>query len=126
MMKSSPSRWLKGTLVSAAAAAFCYWLWVSLDEWASETDTDATFSGLFESLFAGITGVVSMPVLLCAGMRVLQERGNHLLVILGAIAWFFIGGHLVDDDVSTTGTVVFLTLFTAFGTLLSSVEAPRR
>ncbi|MEU9791173.1 hypothetical protein AB0E27_11175 [Streptomyces sparsogenes] len=126
MMKSSPSRWQKGALVSAAAAAFCYWLWVSLHEWAGQARSDGTFSGLFESLFAGITGVVSMPVLLWAGMRVLQERGNHLLVVLGAIAWFFIGGHLVDEHVSTTGTVVFLTLFTAFGTLLSGVEAPRR
>lgn len=125
-MESSPSRWLKGTLVSAVAAAFCYWLWVSLDEWAGETDSDGTFSGLFESLFAGIMGVVSMPVLLWAGMRVLQERGNHLLVMLGAIAWFFVGSHVVEDDVSTTGTVVFLTLFTAFGTLLSGVEAPSR
>lgn len=125
-MKSRPSRWLKGTLVSAVAAVVCYWLWGFLGERAGETDSDGTFSGLFESLFAGITGVVSMPVLLWAGMRVLRERGNHLLVIFGAIAWFFVGGHVVENDVSTAGTIVFLTLFTAFGTLLSGVEAPRR
>ncbi|MDW6064401.1 hypothetical protein SAZ11_48735 [Streptomyces sp. FXJ1.4098] len=125
MVKSIPSRWLKGTFVSAAAVV-CYWLWVSLHDWTGQARSDGTFSGLFESLFAGITGVVSMPVLLWAGMRVLQERGNHLLVMLGAIAWFFVGSHVVEDDVSTTGTVVFLTLFTAFGTLLSGVEAPRK
>ncbi|MFI1338548.1 hypothetical protein ACH4U7_52645 [Streptomyces sp. NPDC020845] len=92
MMKSRPSRWLKGTLVSAVAAVVCYWFWGFLDEWAGETDSEGSFSGLFTSLFAGIMDVASMPVLLWAGMRVLRERGNHLLVMLDAIAWFFVGG----------------------------------
>ncbi|MFD8629747.1 hypothetical protein ACFV4E_38880 [Streptomyces hygroscopicus] len=129
MTKSGPSRWLKGALVSAVAAIVCYWLWASLTEWAdgvANSQQDAMMAGSIESLLAGITGVVSMPALLWAGMRVLQERGNHLLVILGAIAWIFVGGHVVEDPVSTAGTAVFLTLFAIFGSLLSSVEVPGR
>ncbi|MFD8386083.1 hypothetical protein ACFV2X_47570 [Streptomyces sp. NPDC059679] len=62
--------------------------------------------------------MVSMPVL--------RERGHRLLVMLGAIAWFFVGGHVVENDVGAAGTMVFLALFTAFGTLLTGVEPPSR
>ncbi|MCD9591255.1 hypothetical protein [Streptomyces sp. 8ZJF_21] len=127
MTKSGPYRWLKGACVSAVAAVVCYWLWTSLSEWAdgvAGAQQDAMLAGSIESLLAGIAGVVSMPVLLWAGMRVLRERGNHLLVILGAIVWIFAGGHVVEDSVSTVGTAVTLALFAVFGSLLSTVELP--
>ncbi|MET8184046.1 hypothetical protein [Streptomyces sp. NPDC005336] len=127
MTKSGPYRWLKGAFVSAVAAVVCYWLWASLSEWAdgvADAQQDAMMAGSIESLLTGFAGVVSMPVLLWVGMRVLRERGNHLLVILGAIAWIFVGGHVVEDTAGTAGTAVILALFAVFGGLLSTVEVP--
>jgi hypothetical protein len=129
MAKNMIARWVKGTLVSAVAAVVCYWLWASLREWAWDVglaDRYSWFAGSVELLVAGIAGVASMPVLLWAGMRLLGERGNHLLVLLGAMAWIFIGGHVVEGYVSAAGTAVFLALFAALASVLSLVEVPQR
>jgi hypothetical protein len=115
---------VKGAAVSAVSAVVCYWIWTSCREWASgvrEADQDAFLAGSLESLLAGIAGVASMPLLLWAGMRVLKERGNHLLVPAGAMAWIFLGGHVVEDEVSTGATAGFLALFAALGGLLAWV-----
>jgi hypothetical protein len=129
MTKRQTARWVKGTLVSALAAVVCYWIWASLREWAqdvSAADPDALYAGWFETLLAGIVGVVSMPVLLWAGMRLLGERGNDLLVLVGAMVWPFVGGHVVEDAVSDAGTAVFLGLFAMFGSLFALVKIPER
>lgn len=97
-----------------------------LQEWAfgvAAADQDALFAGGFlELLFAGVAGVMSMPLLLWAGMRVLRERGNHLLVMVGAVTWIFLGGHVVEDDVGVGATAGFLALFAALGSLLAGVR----
>ncbi|GHH83608.1 hypothetical protein GCM10018793_46130 [Streptomyces sulfonofaciens] len=119
---------MKGVAVSAAAAFVCYWIWSSAREWAQgvAAGSDAFLAGSLESLLAGIAGVVSMPVLLWAGMRATGERGNHLLVVAGAVVWPFLGGHLVEDGVNGAGTTVFLVLFAVLCGALSLVEVPRR
>ncbi|GGN74170.1 hypothetical protein GCM10011579_052990 [Streptomyces albiflavescens] len=127
MTNRRAARWVKGAAVSAVSAVLCYWIWSSLREWAQgvgDADPDAMFAGSLEALIAGIAGVASMPVLLWAGMRVLRERGNHLLVLLGALAWIFIGGHVVEDAVGTGATAGFLALFAVLGGLLAGVQPP--
>ncbi|MFC7262320.1 hypothetical protein [Streptomyces lutosisoli] len=124
MTNRRTARWVKGAAVSAVSAVVCYWIWTSCREWASgvrEADQDAFLAGSLESLLAGIAGVASMPLLLWAGMRVLKERGNHLLVAAGAMAWIFLGGHVVEDEVSTGATAGFLALFAVLGGLLAGV-----
>ncbi|WP_369248198.1 hypothetical protein [Streptomyces sp. R41] len=127
MTNRRTARWVKGAVVSAVSAVVCYWIWSSLREWAQgvgDADPDAMFAGSLESLLAGVAGVASMPVLLWAGMRVLRERGNHLLVLLGALAWILIGGHVVEDAVGTGATAGFLALFAVLGGLLAGVRSP--
>ncbi|MGW7617524.1 hypothetical protein ACWGLG_17010 [Streptomyces antimycoticus] len=127
MVKSRTARGVKGALVSAAAAIVCYWVWASLLEWAddvAEASGPVMGAGWFEGLLALITGFLSMPVLLWVGMRLLGERGNHLLVLAGAVAWLIIGGHVADGFVSVTTTAALLTLFAVLGGLLSLVELP--
>jgi hypothetical protein len=122
MTNRKGARWVKGAVVSAVAATICHWTWTSAREWAAgvrDADPDAFFAGSIESLLATIAGVASMPVLLWAGMRAFRERRNHLLVLTGAVLWPFVGGHVVEDDVSVAGTAVFLALFV----LLSSLPA---
>ncbi len=126
MKNRRTARWVKGVAVSAVSAVVCYGIWTSCREWAfgaAAADPDALFGGGFlELLLAGFAGVMSMPLLLWAGMRVLRERGNHLLVIVATMTWIFLGGHVVEEDTGAVPTAVFLALFAAFGGLLSAVR----
>ncbi|MFR9675175.1 hypothetical protein [Streptomyces sp. TR06-5] len=127
MTKRTAVRGAKGTLVTAVAALSCRSLWASLRAWAQEVSAaapDGMFAGTLESLLAGVVGVLAMPVLLWAGMRVLGERGTALLVLGGAVAWPFVGGHVVEDAAGGAETAGFLVLFTALGGLLSLARVP--
>ena len=126
MMNRGVARWRKGAVVSAVAATICYWIWTSARAWAagiSDANPDELFAGSLESLLATIAGVASMPMLLWAGMRAFRERGNHLLVMVGAVLWLYTGGHLVEDHVSVGGTAVFLAFFVLLSSLLALVKA---
>ncbi|KUO21893.1 hypothetical protein [Streptomyces dysideae] len=126
MTGSRTTRWAKGTLVSAVAAVVCHAGWERLREWAGDVaaaDPGAVGAGWPEGMPASATGLVAMPVLLWAGMRLLGERGNHLLVPAGVTAWWFIGGHAVEDvAVGVTCTTLLLTLFALLGGALSMAE----
>lgn len=127
MTKGRAVRWGKGTLVSAVAAGVCYWIWDSLRAWAQDASAagqGAMGAGWFEGLLAGFIGLLSMPVLLWAGMRLLGERGNHLLVLGGVVVWWLIGGHVVEDAVGSAATALFLALYAVAGGLLSLAEIP--
>ncbi|MFE4830792.1 hypothetical protein [Streptomyces sp. NPDC056672] len=116
-------RWVKGTLVSGPAAVVCYWMWTSLPEWADNTaDGGAMGSGLLEGMLASVVGLPTMPLLLWAGMRLLGEKGNHLLVLLGVVAWWLIGAHVVEDAVGAGATALYLSLFAVLGGLLAGVQ----
>ncbi|MER6999321.1 hypothetical protein [Streptomyces sp. NPDC000410] len=125
MTKTKPVRWAKGAAVSAVAAGACYAVWTVGREWAQgvrQANPDAILAGSAESVMAVVAGVALMPVLLWAGMRAVRERGNHLLVIAGTVVWLFVGGHVVENAVSTAGTAAFLALFAVLGGLLAMVE----
>lgn len=116
------NRWTKGGVTSAVAAVVCHRVWTSAREWAADAraaESDVFLAGALESLLATVVGVALMPVLLWAGMRALREKGNHLLVTVGAVVWLFLGGHVVENDVGAWGTVVFLALFAVVGALLA-------
>ncbi|WP_328493375.1 hypothetical protein OHS59_11910 [Streptomyces sp. NBC_00414] len=129
MTRARVFRGVKGTLLSALAAAACYEMWTSLWEWSddvSRASGDAMGAGWLEGLLAGIVGLLSMPVLLWAGMRLLRERGNHLLVVVGFVAWWRIGGKLVEEgNVSDLATGLYISLFAGLCGLASLAEMPR-
>ncbi|GAA0368151.1 hypothetical protein [Streptomyces blastmyceticus] len=128
MAKSKSSRFVKGAVVSAAAAHTTYWIWASARHWASdvgEARSDSFFGGFLESALATAAGVTVMPVLLWAGMRALRERGNHLLVAMGSLMWLFAGAYVVEKDVGMMGTEVLLVLFILFCGLLALVTEGR-
>ncbi|MTE21647.1 hypothetical protein F0L17_21530 [Streptomyces sp. TRM43335] len=110
------------------AAVVCHRVWTSARSWAQDARTgDGAFlAGALESLLATAVGVVLMPVLLWAGMRLLRERGNHLLVAVGAVVWPVLGGHVVENAVGAGATVAYLALFAAVGALPARVEVRRR
>lgn len=126
MTKSRTTRWAKGTLVSAVAAVVCRAGWERLREWSSDVaaaDPGAMGAGWLEAMLASVAGLVAMPVLLWIGMRLLGERGNHLLVLAGVLAWWLIGGHVVENaSVGATATALLLTLFALLGGALSVAE----
>ncbi|MFJ9034112.1 hypothetical protein ACIRQP_37730 [Streptomyces sp. NPDC102274] len=68
--------------------------------WAREAETDSggtMFSGAFEFLLATAASWVLMPLLLWAGMRLLRETGNLLLILVGGVAWLVASGYFIDD-----------------------------
>ncbi|MFH8470016.1 hypothetical protein [Streptomyces sp. NPDC017991] len=115
--------------MSASAAVACYTMWTSLWEWSDEVSRasgDAMGAGFLEGMLAGLVGLLSMPLLLWAGMRLLREQGNHLLVVAGFVAWWIIGGTLVEEGVaSDTATGLYIALFAALSALASLAEMPR-
>lgn len=119
---------MKGTIVSALAAVVCYWIWTSLLEWSDDVARaggDSIGSGFLESLLARVIGLLSLPVLVWVGMRLLRERGNHLLIAAGHVAGWVIGGYLVEQGgLSDAVTALCLALFAGLGGLLSLVEVP--
>ncbi|MGW5348983.1 hypothetical protein ACWERV_00505 [Streptomyces sp. NPDC004031] len=120
-------RGTKGTLVSAAAATADYTVWHRLVEWSDDVSAAASGAmgaGWSEALLALAVGLTSMPVLLWAGMRLLGERGNHLLILAGTPLWWLIGARAVGNSPGPAATVLLLTLFTLLAGLLSLPEVP--
>ena len=129
MTKKLLGRWVKGTLVSAVAAYASYAAWVRLRAWALVASTgphDTFGTGMVQTLVAESVGLLSLPILLWVGMRLLRERGNHALVVGGFAAWWFIAGPVIEEAVGTTSTALLLALFVMIGGLLSLLEFPTR
>jgi hypothetical protein len=120
-------RGTKGILVSAAATTACYAAWAQLLEWSDDVSASAQGAmgaGWSEAVLALAFGLFSMPLLLWAGMRLLAERGNHLLVLAGSPLWWLIGGHAVEQSPGPGATASSLCLFAALAVLLSLPEVP--
>ncbi|MFF0157980.1 hypothetical protein ACFYRY_10670 [Streptomyces sp. NPDC005263] len=126
MAKTRSFRGVKGTIVSALGAVVCYWTWTYLLDWSDgvrQAGGDSVGAGFLEALLARLVGLLALPVLLWVGMRLLRERGNHLLLAAGHAAAWLIGGYLVEQGgVSDTVTTLCLALFAGLGGLLSLVE----
>lgn len=123
------ARWGKGAVVSALGATVCYWTWIFAIEWADgvrDAHREAFLAGFLEGVLARAAGLVAMPVLLWAGMRAVGERGHHLLVMFGTVAWFFIGGHVIEDVISVFGTALWITCFAVLCGVLALAKVPER
>jgi ABC-type multidrug transport system permease subunit len=128
MSGSRTVRAVKGVLVAAVAAVVCRTGWEMLlarsDRFAA-ADPGVMGAGWIEAALAAVCGLLAMPVVLWAGMRLLGERGNHLLVVAGVTAWWLIGGHVVEDaGVGPAATALWLVLFALLCGVLSLVEMP--
>ncbi|MBC2874212.1 MULTISPECIES: hypothetical protein [Streptomyces] len=94
------ARPLKGAAVTALAVLACHTLLATGFAAAraeEHADPDYAWAGteLWLATFA-VGLVLAMPLLLWAGMRLLREKDNHLLVVGGSLAWFFAAGRYVD------------------------------
>jgi hypothetical protein len=128
MSGSRTVRAVKGVLVAGLAAVVCRAGWELLltrSDRVAAADPGAMGAGWTEAALASVCGLLAMPVMLWAGMRLLGERGNHLLVAAGLAAWWLIGGHVVEDaGVGPVATVLWLALFALLCGVLSLVEMP--
>ncbi|AGP56646.1 hypothetical protein M271_25810 [Streptomyces rapamycinicus NRRL 5491] len=116
-------RWTKGIVVSAAAAHATYWVWESAERWESEArraNPDAGVgAGFIEGALATLAWLTLVPVLLWAGMRMLRERDNQLLVCMGSATWIILGTQLTEGGISRMETELFLLAFALLGGFLT-------
>ncbi|MEU6181596.1 hypothetical protein [Streptomyces coeruleorubidus] len=124
-------RHVKGALTVAAATAACHTLMSAGYGWArdsADASGDAMFSGAFEFLFTTAASWALMPLLLWAGMRVMGETGNTVLVVVGGLVWVGVSGYFIDDIDRAGGhiPVLVLAVFVLLGTGLAGAGAGRR
>ncbi|MFE5121374.1 hypothetical protein [Streptomyces sp. NPDC056669] len=123
MLSSRLCRWLKGIVVSAAAAHATYWVWESAEQWESEAQRanpdGGIGTGFIEGALATFAWLTLVPLLLWSGMRLLRERDNHLLVTMGSAAWIILGTQMTKGGVSRVETELFLLAFTLLGGFLA-------
>ncbi|MFF7648681.1 hypothetical protein ACFZCY_02245 [Streptomyces sp. NPDC007983] len=123
MLSSRLCRWLKGVGVSAAAAHTTYWVWESAEQWAWEAQQanpdGGIGAGFIESALAVVALVTLVPLLLWAGMRLLRERDNHLLVTMGWAMWILLNTQVAESSASKVETELFFAAFALLGGFLS-------
>ncbi|WP_055546136.1 hypothetical protein [Streptomyces sp. NBRC 110028] len=123
MLSSRLCRWLKGVGVSAAAAHTTYRAWKSAEQWeweAQQADPDGGIgAGFIEGALATVALVTLVPLLLWAGMRLLRERDNHLLVIMGWATWILLNTQLAESSADKVETELFFAAFALLGGFLS-------
>ncbi|MBD3011203.1 MULTISPECIES: hypothetical protein [unclassified Streptomyces] len=126
MVSSRLGRWAKGIVVSAAAAHATYWVWESAERWESEArqaNPDAGIgAGFIEGALATLAWLTLVPLLLWAGMRLLRERDNQLLVSMGSATWIVLGTRITAAGVSGVETELFLLAFTLLSGFLAMLE----
>ncbi|MFF0103793.1 hypothetical protein [Streptomyces hirsutus] len=106
-------RHAKGTLTVVAVTAACHTLMSAgytrvQDSRASDDHT--MFSGAFEFLLTTAASWALMPLLLWAGMRMMGETGNAVLVLVGGLVWVGVSGHFIDDIDRPGGRIPVLAL----------------
>ena len=124
-------RHAKGALTVVAATAACHAVMSGGYAWARDSATasgDTMFSGAFEFLFTTAASWTLMPLLLWAGMRVMGETGNAVLVLVGGLVWAGLSGYCIDDIDSTGGhmPIPALVAYVLVGTGLAGADTGRR
>lgn len=123
-------RFAKGAVTVVAATAACHALmsagFAGARDSADESG-DAMFSGGFEFLLTLVASWVLMPLLLWAGMRVMGETGNTVLVAVGGLVWLGLSGYFTDDIDRAGGHIPILALaaYVLLGTGLAGVGRGR-
>lgn len=124
-------RFAKGAVTVAAATAACHTLMSAGFAWARDSAAesgDAMFSGGYEFLLTTAASWVLMPLLLWAGMRVMGETSNTVLVAVGGLIWLGLSGYFTDDIDRAGGHIPVLALaaYVLLGTGLAGVGPGRR
>ncbi|MDC0773844.1 hypothetical protein [Streptomyces sp. HD] len=124
-------RFVKGAVTVAAATAVCHTLMSAGFAWARDSadeSGDSTFSGAFEFLLTTAASWILMPLLLWAGMRMMGEAGNTVLVAVGGLVWLGISGYFTDDIDRAGGHIPILALvaYLLLGTALAGVRPGHR
>ncbi|MEU1047204.1 hypothetical protein ABZ400_18855 [Streptomyces sp. NPDC005897] len=106
------ARHAKGALTVTGATAASHALMSSGYTWARDSAAagDTVFSGAFEFLATTAASWALMPLVLWAGMQVLGEAGNTVLLITGGLAWVGLSGYFIDDIDRTGGQIPILAL----------------
>ncbi|MFF5257106.1 hypothetical protein ACFY4K_34480 [Streptomyces leeuwenhoekii] len=123
-------RSVKGAITVVVATAACHTL-MSVGFAAardSAAGSDDAFAGTFELLLTTAASWALMPLLLWAGMRVMGETGNVVLVVVGGLVWLGLSGYFTDDIDRPGGHMPLLTLAAhiLLGTGLAGVGPGRR
>ncbi|MFJ8590385.1 hypothetical protein [Streptomyces sp. NPDC093598] len=93
-------RFVKGAVTVAVSTAACHSLMYAGFAGARESaaaSEDDTWAGAFEFLLTTAASWALMPLLLWAGMLVMRESGNTLLVLVGGLVWVMLSGYFTDD-----------------------------
>ncbi|MGW0552359.1 hypothetical protein [Streptomyces altiplanensis] len=118
----------KAALTVATATAACHSLMSAGYTWAHEsraTDEHTMFSGAFEFLLTTAASWALMPLLLWAGMWIMRETGNAVLV--GGLVWVGLSGYYIDDIDFEGGHIPVLALaaYVLLGAGLAGVGSGR-
>ncbi|MGW0548514.1 hypothetical protein [Streptomyces altiplanensis] len=121
----------KAALTVATATAACHSLMSAGYTWAHEsraTDGHTMFSGAFEFLLTTAASWALMPLLLWAGMWIMRETGNAVLVLVGGLVWVGVSGYYIDDIDHAGGHIPILVLvaYVLLGTGLAGADSGRR
>ncbi len=117
-------RHVKGAVTVAASTAACHSLMYAGFAGARESaaaSEDDMWAGAFEFLFTTAASWALMPLLLWAGMRVMGETGNTVLVLVGGLVWAVLSGYFTDDIDRAGGHIPVLALaaYVLLGTALA-------
>lgn len=126
MSRYRSARTLKGAVVISVAVLVCH-LVLSMGFAAvrssKKADPGNAWAGTDIWLITWALGLIlAMPLLLWAGMRILNEQNNHLYVIGGSVAWLLGAGYhrsAIEFSPATHLPVPLLVAFMALGAVLS-------
>ncbi|MFF8398519.1 hypothetical protein [Streptomyces sp. NPDC016172] len=94
------ARLIKGAVTVALSTAACHSLmyagFAAARDSAAASEDDM-WAGAFEFLLTTAASWLLMPFLLWAGMGVLRETGNTVLVLVGGLVWALLSGYFTDD-----------------------------
>ncbi|UQI49728.1 hypothetical protein M1P56_35005 (plasmid) [Streptomyces sp. HU2014] len=96
---------MKAAIIGGLASHATLWALIAAHNWAKpDLPVDNFGQGIGQAIFqtavTGLVGMAPMPFLLWAGMRLLRERGNILLMATGSVIWGFIGGRVAGLEMS--------------------------
>ncbi|MFI2780629.1 hypothetical protein [Streptomyces sp. ALB3] len=121
----------KGALAVTAATAACHTLMSAGYAWARDRAAatgDTMFSGAFEFLLTTAVSWAVMPLLLWAGMRVMREPDNTVLIVAGGLAWVGLSGYFIDEIDQAGGQIPIqaLAAYVLLGTGLAGTGPSHR
>jgi hypothetical protein len=125
------ARSVKGAVTVAVSTATCHSLMYAGFAGARDSaaaSEDDMWAGAFEFLLTTAASWILMPFLLWAGMGVMRESGNTVLVLVGGLGWAVLSGYFTDDIDRPGGHIplLALTAYVLLGTALAGAGPGHR